>query len=191
VCYIIHVGNRRNTKSTPVSVARINWQKAREWYVTSEEQRSYQDVANEFHVSKRTVVSHAVADGWIQQREQYRHMVAQKTREKTSTLEAAARAKHTKFADAILTLATKKLKGTADLDQVDLSSLSFRDLVYAIREACEIERKALGLDSDRVPEDIHITFRTGGRLPGGGCVKTDNTNVTVEQCGEAEGDGDD
>jgi len=89
-------------------------------------------------------------EDWPGQREAYRHQLSTVARENASTTEAEVAARHVRIARAM------QGKGLERLRDLDVSSLAARDVIALLREAADIERKALGLDTVR---HVHLSKR--------------------------------
>jgi hypothetical protein len=178
------------TKSAPAR-GKYDWPAIRERYVTGSETLTLAQLAAEEGCALRTIKNHASAQEWSEQRRDYQRLVAVKTREKAATLEAKVRVRQMKVAESMYNLASRRLAGDYKVKALDPSELSPTEVRRYLKDAAEIERKALGLDQDRIDEDMVITFNCGGRLPAGGCVKTDRPNVRVPGVDDAEESADD
>jgi len=93
-------------------------------------------------------------EDWTGQREAYRHQLSTVARENASTTEAEVAARHVRIARAMQGKALERLR------DLDVSKLTARDVVALLRDAADIERRALGLDTVRMvrlgkrPEDM-------------------------------------
>ena len=91
-----------------------------------------------------TLKTHSTRDDWPAQRRAYRDQLTTRTRELASTSEAEVAARHVKLAKAL------QHKGLERLQTLKPDELSPRDLLLFIKEAADIERKALGLDVQNI-----------------------------------------
>lgn len=91
-----------------------------------------------------TLKTHSMREDWPAQRRAYRDQLTTRTRELASTSEAEVAARHVKLAKAL------QHKGLERLQTLNPNELSPRDLLMFIKEAADIERKALGLDTIRM-----------------------------------------
>lgn len=91
-----------------------------------------------------TLKKRSRSQDWAGQRLVYRHQVGTKTREAASTTEAEVSARHAKTARAMLGKALQRLQ---QLRPEDLNAAEVRQY---IKDAAEIERKALGMEVSRV-----------------------------------------
>lgn len=91
-----------------------------------------------------TLKTHSTRDDWPAQRRAYRDQLTTRTRELASTSEAEIAARHVKVARALQHKALERLQS------LNPSELAPRDLLAFLKEATDIERKALGLDTIRL-----------------------------------------
>jgi hypothetical protein len=89
-------------------------------------------------------------EDWPAQREAYVHRLSTTARENASTTEAEVAARHVRIARAMQGKALERLR------DLDVNALSARDVVALLRDAADIERKALGLDTIR---HVHLSKR--------------------------------
>jgi len=119
---------------------RYDWEYYRHQYVTGD--ATLAELATLQAAPKLdTLKHHSMQEDWPGQREQYRHQTATKTQDLASTTEAEVAARHVRIAKVLQEKALQRLKG------LDMSSLTPREVLAFIREATDIERKALGMDN--------------------------------------------
>lgn len=87
-----------------------------------------------------TLKRYSTTEDWPEQRRHYRDQTATKAREHASVTEAEVAARHARMARALQGKALQRLQ-TLDVDKLDA-----RDVLAYIKEAADIERKALGLE---------------------------------------------
>lgn len=119
--------------------ARYDWTALRDRYVMGDE--TLEQIADAPDTPAWQTLRHrSRAEGWPDQREQYRHTVSTKTRERASTQAAEVRARHVRIARAV------QAKGIEALRDVDPAKLTPYQLIRFIQAGAEIERRAMNLD---------------------------------------------
>jgi hypothetical protein len=124
-------------------VRRYDWEYLRHKYVAGD--ATLEDLAAPGDApALDTLKKRSARDGWADQRAAYRHQTSTRTRELASTSEAEVAARHVKVAKALQHKALERLQ------TLKPEELAPRDLLAFIKEAADIERKALGLDVQKV-----------------------------------------
>jgi hypothetical protein len=124
-------------------VARYDWDYYRQKYVAGD--ATLDDLSRlPGAPALGTLKTHSTRDDWPAQRRAYRDQLTTRTRELASTSEAEVAARHVKVAKALQHKALERLQ------TLNPSELAPRDLLAFIKEAADIERKALGLDVQKV-----------------------------------------
>jgi hypothetical protein len=124
-------------------VARYDWEYLRHKYVAGDATLDDLAAPNDAPALD-TLKKRSARDGWAEERAAYRHQTSTRTREFASVSEAEVAARHVKLAKAL------QHKGLERLATLKPEELSPRDLLAYIKEATDIERKALGLDTIRM-----------------------------------------
>ena len=101
-----------------------------------------------------TLKKRSAREDWTGQREAFRHQASTKTAELTATTESEVRARHVRIARALQHKALERLQ------TLDVSKLPPKEVRGFLRDATEIERRALGL-GDRV--DVTVRDARGAR----------------------------
>jgi hypothetical protein len=118
---------------------RYDWTGIRDRYVTGDE--PLERIAEDPDMPAwNTLRKRSSAEGWVEQRDQYRHNVSTKTRERASTQAAEVRARHVRIARAV------QAKGLEALRDLDPSKLTPYQLIRYIQAGADIERRAMNLD---------------------------------------------
>ena len=124
-------------------MARYDWNYYRQRYVAADV--TLADLAALPNAPKLdTLKKRSAREDWTGQREAFRHQASTKTRELASTTEAEIAARHARIAKALQHKALERLQ------TLTIADLNARDVLAYLKDAAEIERKALGLDSLRV-----------------------------------------
>lgn len=127
-------------------MARYDWDYFRHKYVTGEVTLDHlASLPNSPALS--TLKERSSNENWGEQRRHYLDQTRTKTREYASTTEAEVAARHGRMARALQSKALQRLQ-TLNIDKLDA-----RDVLAYIKDAAELERKALGI-SDKV-ENTH------------------------------------
>ena len=126
-------------------MARYDWEYLRHKYVAGDATLDDLAAPNDAPALD-TLKKRSARDGWAEQRAAYRHQTSTRTRELASTSEAEVAARHVKVARAL------QHKGLERLQSIKPEELSPRDVLAYIKEATDIERKALGLDTIRMTQ---------------------------------------
>lgn len=124
-------------------MARYDWEYLRHKYVSGD--ATLEDLsAPKEAPALNTLKKRSARDNWAEQRAAYRHQTSTRTRELASTSEAEVAARHVKVARALQHKALERLQ------TLKPEELNPRDLLAFLKEATDIERKALGLDVQNV-----------------------------------------
>ena len=128
---------------------KYDWEKIRDHYVTGDDAVTLVFLVAEYGFHLDTVKRRCALEGWTEQRQQYRHQVATKTRAKASTREAEVRTRHIRLSHAMMKIAMKRLA------TIDPEDMTISELRLFIKEAADIERKAVGIP---VAHEIEADF---------------------------------
>lgn len=94
--------------------------------------------------SIEAIKKRALREAWTASRAEYQLALGERTRTAALTTEAEVNARHAKQARSLVA------KGLAALEKVDPDRIGPREVVNYIKVGIELERKALGLDVQRV-----------------------------------------
>lgn len=130
---------------------KINWTKAAIDYA-KDETLSYDDIANKYSISKRSVVKHAVRDDWQKLRSDVSLKVHQKLPEILSESIAEINARHAQQAKLL------QVKGMEIIDS-DKRPRNYQEALNCIRSGIKIEREALGMNDDAVKDPHWEQFK--------------------------------
>lgn len=97
-----------------------------------------------------TLKRRSSTEDWAEQRRHYRDQTATKAREVASTTEAEVAARHARIARGLIGKALQRLQ------QLDVNDLSPKDVREYIKDAADLERKALGLERTEHSGDVAI-----------------------------------
>ena len=133
-------------------MARYDWDYYRQKYVAGD--ATLEDLAGLPNgPALTTLKTHSGREDWPAQRRAYRDQLTTRTRELASTSEAEVAARHVKVARALQHKALERLQS------LNPSELAPRDLLAFLKEATDIERKALGLDVQNVRHSGEIDVK--------------------------------
>jgi hypothetical protein len=120
---------------------RYDWDYYRHKYVTGGENVTLESLSNQPNAPKlNTLAIRSGKENWAAQKREYLNQVSTKALESSSSTEAEVAARHVKIARSL------QAKALARLQQMKPDELSPRDLLAFLKDATEIERKALGLE---------------------------------------------
>jgi len=97
-----------------------------------------------------TLKRRSSTEDWSEQRKHYRDQTATKAREVASTTEAEVAARHAKIARSMIGKALQRLQ------TLDVSDMTAKDIREYIKDAADLERKALGLERTEHTGDVAI-----------------------------------
>lgn len=140
-------------------MARYDWEYWRHKYVAGDD-----DVTLEFLSEQpsapalHTLKTHSRTENWAQQRRQFRTRTNTKTRELAAISEAEVAATHLKVAGLL------RAKALAALERLEAPDLEPKEVRMFLKDAAEIERKALGMDTVQVKIDKRLDELTDEEL---------------------------
>ena len=118
---------------------RFDWEYWRHRYVSGSE--SLEELAHIPNAPKRaTLKLRCRTEDWTAQRRAFLARTYAKTQEYATTTEAEVAARHAKIAKSL------QAKALVRLSRLEIDELGVRDVLAYLKDATEIERKALGLD---------------------------------------------
>lgn len=157
-----------------------DWQAIKTEYITT--QTSYRKLAQKYGVTYSVIGEKARAEGWVEQREQYRNNTITKTLDKISRQEANRAAKIHSVADKLL-LKIEAMVGS----EKPMSEKGIRALTAAVKDLKEIQ--GVRSELDRQEQEARIAaLRQKNAM---GDVDDDDTGVILLPPRMQEADGDD
>jgi len=97
-----------------------------------------------------TLKRRSTTEEWAEQRKHYRDQTATKAREVASTTEAEVAARHAKIARSMIGKALQRLR------TLNVDDMTAKDIREYIKDAADLERKALGLERTEHSGDVAI-----------------------------------
>lgn len=122
-----------------MATKRYDWPKIRDEYVTGDDTVTLEILAARHGPVYETVARRSSKEGWVAQRQMYRDESSRKTRERLLAREVNTRVRHQQTAQQMQKAALRRM---ATMIPEELSPSEVR--MY-LRDAIDIERKALGL----------------------------------------------
>lgn len=120
-----------------------DWQKWRQIYITGNDDVTFKSISEMDGAPKfNTIRQRAAEENWTGQRAQYQLQVQKQTFEHTAIAEAEVRARQIGIARELQDKALERLRS------LDVSELSARDTLQYLRDATDIERKAMGMSEE-------------------------------------------
>lgn len=129
----------------------VDWERVKAEYISGDDNITHQSLANKYGVV-RTTVSRRAMKGWDDARKQYRHTVATKMLNNTSTTEADLRAKQLRVCDALLA------KGLTALQ--NLAPITYIETLRTLETAMDQARKAAGITEGDRPQSVNLDIPT-------------------------------
>ena len=131
--------------------AKHNWANIRHQYITGQNDVTLEYLSNQPDAPALTTLKKRSArENWSKEREIYRHQVSTKLRQKATVSEAEVAAQQ--LQDARL----MRAKALASLERFTEIDLDPKEARMYLKEAAEIERKALGMDTIQVKIDKRL-----------------------------------
>ncbi len=143
---------------------RVDWERVREEYVAGADDQTLEVLAHKYGTSWNTARKRAAHEKWTEQRAQYRHMVATRTREKASTKEAEIRARQIERARLMSDLAHARFaltfKRARENPAALMAEMDVDQARLLAKDAADIERRAAGIpDESRVEHNGRLVLR--------------------------------